>query len=65
MQYAKFLCKISVFGLWLSIFLVAVPFAESQTIPSPESVLGFQVGDDFKLATYDESLNYFQPVQIT
>ena len=60
MQYAKFLCKISVFGLWLSIFLVAVPFAESQTIPSAESVLGFQVGDDFKLATYDESLNYFQ-----
>ena len=60
MQYAKFLCKISVFGFWLSISLVAVPFAESQTIPSPESVLGFQVGDDFKLATYDESLNYFQ-----
>ncbi len=60
MQYAKFLCKISVFGLWLSLSLVAVPFAESQTIPSPESVLGFQVGDDFKLATYDESLNYFQ-----
>ena len=29
--------------------------AQSQ-IPTPESVLGFQVGADFKLATYDESI---------
>ena len=33
--------------------------AQSQ-IPTPESVLGFQVGADFKLATYDESIAYFQ-----
>ncbi|NKB87633.1 MAG: hypothetical protein GKS06_05380 [Acidobacteria bacterium] len=29
-------------------------------IPTPESILGFRVGDDFKLATYDESLAYFE-----
>ncbi len=29
-------------------------------IPTPESVLGHKPGDDFYLATYDESLGYFQ-----
>ena len=33
--------------------------AQSATIPTPESVLGFSVGADFKLATYDESMKYF------
>src|SRR5947208_10928267 len=28
--------------------------------PTPESVLGHKPGDDFFLATYDESLGYFQ-----
>ena len=30
------------------------------TLPSPESVLGYQVGADYKLATYDETVAYFQ-----
>ena len=29
-------------------------------IPTPESVLGFAIGDDFELASYDESIRYFQ-----
>ncbi len=29
-------------------------------VPTPESVLGHKPGDDFFLATYDESLGYFQ-----
>ena len=33
--------------------------AQAATIPTPESSLGFAVGADFKLATYDESLRYF------
>jgi hypothetical protein len=32
---------------------------EAQSIPSPESVLGFRPGADFKIATYEESLAYF------
>src|ERR1700728_2506564 len=28
--------------------------------PTPESVLGHKPGDDFYLASYDESLGYFQ-----
>ncbi|HXV85994.1 MAG TPA: M14 family zinc carboxypeptidase [Gemmatimonadales bacterium] len=31
-----------------------------QAPPSPESVLGFKPGADFRLATYEESVRYFQ-----
>jgi zinc carboxypeptidase len=31
-------------------------------VPSPESVLGFKPGADYKLATYDQSLDYFKRV---
>ncbi|MBT5872646.1 MAG: hypothetical protein HOH43_04445, partial [Candidatus Latescibacteria bacterium] len=31
-----------------------------QQVPTPEEALGYAVGSDFKLATYDESLAYFQ-----
>ncbi len=34
--------------------------AQRTAIPSPEDVLGFKVGADFHLATYDESLEYFK-----
>ena len=34
--------------------------AQVTAIPTPESFLGHQVGADFKLATYDQSLAYFQ-----
>ena len=39
---------------------VAAAPAQTSSIPTPESVLGFAVGDDFKLASYDESLAYFR-----
>src|SRR3977135_2242163 len=31
-----------------------------QTVPTPESVLGHKPGDDFYLANYDESRDYFR-----
>ena len=34
--------------------------AQQAGVPTPESVLGFAVGADFKLATYEESIRYFQ-----
>ena len=34
-------------------------FAQS-SIPTPESVIGFKPGADFKLATYDDTIKYFQ-----
>ena len=33
--------------------------AAAQTIPAPESVLGHKPGEDFYLANYDESRDYF------
>src|SRR5579864_7478349 len=42
----------------LSALLVAAA-AGAQTIPTPESVLGHKPGDDFYLANYDESRDYF------
>jgi hypothetical protein len=34
--------------------------ASTPTIPTPVSVLGFEPGADYKLATYDETVDYFQ-----
>jgi len=36
--------------------------AQSPAIPTPESVLGFQPGADFKLANYEQVVTYFQKV---
>ncbi len=52
----RFIFIIACFAL-LVLFQTSV-FAQS--IPTPESVLGHKPGDDFFLATYDESLNYFK-----
>src|SRR3954468_11516884 len=41
------------------VLLLAACAAMAQP-PAPESVLGHKPGDDFFLATYDESLAYFQ-----
>jgi len=39
----------------------AASVVETQAqVPSPESVLGYQAGADFHLASYDESLRYFR-----
>ena len=39
--------------------------AQSGGIPKPESVLGFPVGADLKLANYDESMRYFHELAKT
>ena len=39
--------------------LQSSPGAQSR-LPSPESVLGHRVGADYKVATYDETIAYFQ-----
>ncbi|MEP6618739.1 MAG: M14 metallopeptidase family protein [bacterium] len=45
--------------VWVTLASLA-PIAGAQQIPTPESVLGFPAGADFKLANYDESMRYFQ-----
>ena len=43
----------------LPALLLSLAAATAQTIPTPESVLGHKPGDDFYLASYDESRDYF------
>ena len=43
-----------------ALVLLAASVTSAQGIPSPESVLGFEVGADFQLATYEESIAYFE-----
>src|SRR5450432_3580712 len=42
--------------------LLAASFLSAQ-VPSPESVLGHKPTDDFWLATYEESLQYFRALE--
>jgi len=47
--------------LRICLFLALVPAASlAQSIPTPESVLGFPVGADFHLASYEDSIGYFE-----
>ena len=47
-------------SLFLTIAFSHTAAAQQGAIPTPESVLGFAVGADYKLATYDESIRYFE-----
>lgn len=49
-----------VISLVVLIFLLAGGSGYAQSVPSPEEFLGFKVGADFHLITYDQALAYFQ-----
>lgn len=42
------------------IFSSFVPCVASQSIPKPEDILGFKVGADYHLATYNQAIEYFK-----
>jgi hypothetical protein len=45
----------------LLLLLSGAPAAQSRSgMPAPESVFGFTAGADYKLATYDQSIEYFR-----
>src|SRR3954462_2200019 len=48
------------FALASSLLFVLATTAGAQSIPTPESVIGFPVGTDLKLIDYDQSISYFQ-----
>ena len=52
----------SAISLILALCLVAAPHAQSRPapVPMPDSVFGFAPGADYKLATYDQSIEYFR-----
>ena len=46
----------------ISLFAAPVALIAQGRVPTPESVLGFRPGADYKLATYDQSVDYFKKV---
>lgn len=40
-------------------------YAQGQKVPSPEEVFGFRVGTDYKLADYDQMLDYYDKLATT
>src|SRR3954467_4311960 len=44
----------------LLLVTVLAPLCLAQSVPTPESVLGHKPGDDFCLANYQESRDYFR-----
>src|SRR5215471_18935463 len=42
--------------------LFSAALGSSQTVPTPESVLGHKPGDDFYLASYDDARGYFRKI---
>ena len=49
-----------VLGLGTVLILATPVFTQSPQLPTPESSLGFTPGDDYKLATYDDAVDYFR-----
>lgn len=49
------------FTLLISLCFLAISIS-AQTIPSPKSHFGFDIGDDYKLANYSQSESYFKKV---
>jgi hypothetical protein len=46
--------------LFLSFFtLLSIAIGQSAQVPAPEDVFGFKVGADYKLADYDQMLDYY------
>ncbi|PHN01597.1 M14 family metallopeptidase [Flavilitoribacter nigricans] len=53
--------SIPIFGVCLLFCLLpCFSYGQANAIPRPEEVIGFEVGADFHLATYEQSINYFQ-----
>lgn len=60
MMPARRLVPCAVLALLLGTASAGDVIAQTTPIPTPESVLGFPVGTDLKLASYDESIRWFE-----
>lgn len=49
--------------LAILIFLMGRGISFSQKVPAPEEILGFKVGADYHLATYQQALEYFRALE--
>ncbi len=51
--------KVKKISFLAGIFFLIALFAFSASVPSPQEILGFKVGEDFKLANWNQILGYF------
>ncbi len=51
--------------VFLFFFCGTISLIHAQKVPSPEDVFGFQVGADYKLADYDQMLDYYNQLATT
>ncbi len=52
-------------GAWVILaFLLGIGTSHAQ-VPPPEQILGFKVGDDYQLATYEQAVQYFKELENT
>ena len=51
--------------IFLLFFIGNLAILHAQKVPSPEDVFGFQVGADYKLADYDQMLDYYDQLAKT
>ena len=49
----------------LFLILSFIQQSKAQVVPNPNEVIGFEIGSDFNLATYDQSINYFEKLAAT
>jgi hypothetical protein len=48
--------------LFYAIFICIVPFINGQSLPSPKEHFGFNIGDNYRLATYTQTEAYFKKI---
>ena len=51
--------------LGIVLFVAPLALGAASGLPTPESILGFRPGADYKLATYDQSVDYFRKLAAT
>ena len=60
MQTAAYSFRYHLFVVLSFLHLPFLSISQTSTIPKPEEVIGFEVGADFHLATYEQSISYFE-----
>src|SRR5690349_21610059 len=53
----------SLFLSFIVVFIVSISFAQS--VPSPKEHFGFNIGDNYKLANYKQTEEYFKKIAAT
>src|SRR6187549_58536 len=51
--------------LWMAMALLYATTTVAQTSPSPKQHFGFNIGDDYQLATYTQTAAYFEKLAAT